>query len=70
MSRPTLIKFYLEHNEDEEITCFFCKRARCELSFVVYGDGETRIVGAHAECAEHHEEREHKKLEKKNGNHP
>jgi len=58
MTKPTLIKFFLEHNEDEEITCFFCKRAKCEQSFVVFGDGETRIVGAHSECAERHSERQ------------
>ena len=68
MNKPTLIKFYTEHNDDEEITCFFCKRAKCEMSFTVYGDGEMRIVGAHIECVERHEAREHKKLEqKKNG---
>jgi len=68
MSRPTIIKFYPELNDDEEITCFFCKRAKCEFSFIVFGEGVTSIVGAHGECIERHESREQKLREqKKNG---
>jgi len=68
MNKPTLIKFYTEHNDDEEITCFFCKRAKCEMSFIVYGEGVTSMVGAHIECIERHDAREQKRLEqKKNG---
>ena len=63
MPRPTIVKFYLEHNEDEEITCFVCRRARCELSFIVFGPDDITEKGAHIECVEHHDQRQHKKLE-------
>lgn len=61
MSRPTFIKFFTEPSDDAELTCFFCKRTKCDLSFTVYGDGETRIVGVHAECIENHDSREQKR---------
>lgn len=55
--KPTLLKFYLENNEDAEITCFFCKGARCEQSFTVRGGNELRIIGVHSECVERHLEK-------------
>ncbi len=67
MPRPTIIKFYLEHSDDEEVTCFFCKGKKCELSFTIFGDGDRRMVGAHAECVERHDARQHKSLEQANG---
>lgn len=53
MSRPTFLRFHLENNEDEEITCFFCSVSKCEQFFEVLGN-ERRWVGCHTSCAEKH----------------
>jgi hypothetical protein len=58
--KPTLLKFYLEHNEDEELTCFFCKTNSCEQSFTVGGSGEIRILGVHSKCVDKHLEKQTK----------
>lgn len=58
MSRPTLIKFYLEPNEDEEITCLFCGLFKCEQCFVASGGGQSRIIGVHNSCADKHTEKQ------------
>lgn len=57
MSRPTIVKFYLEPNENDELVCFFCKAKRCEQSFAVDGNGEVRTIGVHNECADRHAEK-------------
>ena len=54
MTRPTLIKFYLEPNDDEEITCLFCGHRKCEQSFMAGGGGRKNIYGVHNDCAENH----------------
>ena len=54
--KPTFIRFHLEHNDDEEVTCFFCKLPRCEQFFEVKGN-ERRWVGVHSSCAEKHMEK-------------
>lgn len=64
MPRPTLIKFYLESNEDNEITCFFCRGRRCEQSFTVHLGGEIRIIGVHNECADGYADRQAQRLMK------
>lgn len=60
MTKPTLLKFYLDNNEDEEITCFFCKMNGCEQSFTVRGGNEIRIVGVHSKCVDKHLEKQTK----------
>jgi hypothetical protein len=54
MSKPTYLRFYLEHNEDEEITCLFCTLPRCDQSFTVSGGGKVSIIGVHNSCADKH----------------
>ena len=66
-TKPTLLKFFLEHNEDEEITCFFCKREKCEQSFTVRAGGEVRIIGVHNGCVDSHAESTMKRKGDQNG---
>lgn len=56
--KPTLLKFYLDNNGDEELTCFFCKANSCEQSFTVGGSGEIRILGVHSKCVDKHLEKQ------------
>lgn len=58
MNKPTLIKFFLEHNEDEELTCFFCTLPKCEQRFEARGSGTARIIGVHNDCADKHIDRQ------------
>ena len=53
-SKPTLIRFHLEHSDDEEITCFFCTLPRCDQSFTCAGWGGKKTVGVHNACADKH----------------
>lgn len=57
MTKPTLLKFYLDANEAEELTCFFCKANSCEQSFTVGRAGEIRILGVHSKCVDKHLEK-------------
>lgn len=54
MSKPTYLRFYLEHNEDEELACFFCTLPRCEQRFSVSGGGQSKLVGVHNSCGDKH----------------
>jgi hypothetical protein len=63
MSKPTIIKFYPEHNEDEELTCLFCTLPKCEQRIEVRGGGQVRILGIHNDCADKHEDRQRPKME-------
>jgi hypothetical protein len=54
MSKPTYLRFYLEHNDDEELTCFFCSLPKCEQMFEARGGGQVKFVGVHNSCAEKH----------------
>jgi len=53
-NKPTFIRFHLEHNDDEEISCFFCTLPKCEQYFEVRGGNQRRWVGTHDSCAEKH----------------
>jgi len=53
-SKPTFIRFHLEHNDDEEITCFCCSLPRCEQFFEVSGGNVRRWVGVHSTCVDKH----------------
>lgn len=55
MTRPTLIKFFPQHNDDDELSCFFCTLPKCEQCFEVRGAGQSRLVGVHNDCCEKHE---------------
>ena len=59
-ARPTIAKFYLDPNEDQEITCLFCSLPKCEQSFTVRGSGKASIIGVHNDCVEKHGERQTK----------
>jgi hypothetical protein len=65
--RPTLLKFYLESNEDETLTCFFCRGKSCEQSFTAFGDGDRRTIGVHNECVDRHAARSSKIPNEKTG---
>jgi hypothetical protein len=53
-TRPTYLRFYLELNDDEELTCFFCTLPKCEQCFEVRGGGQRKLVGVHNDCADKH----------------
>ena len=57
MARPTLLKFWLDDNDDETLTCFFCGTSDCEATFTVRGQGKAQIIGVHHKCVEKHQER-------------
>jgi hypothetical protein len=63
-TKPTLIKFYLEHNDDEEITCIFCSLPKCEQGFFAQGGGKMSFYGTHNSCAEKHHDRQLKETVK------
>lgn len=54
MSKPTYLRFHLEHNEDAEITCLFCMLNACEQCFTVAGAGRASVIGVHNSCADKH----------------
>lgn len=54
MSRPTYLRFYLEHNDDDEITCVFCGLPRCEQGYLASGGGRKSFYGVHNSCGEKH----------------
>ena len=56
-ARPTIVRFFLEPTEDEELACHFCKGKRCDQQYSLSGNGETRIIGVHNKCVDEHDER-------------
>ena len=64
MSPPKLqqLKFWLEHNDDEELSCFFCTAPKCDQKFTASGAGTSRNIGVHKDCANKHEDKMHPKL--------
>lgn len=58
--KPTLLKFYLQHNDDEELTCFFCGLHKCDQFFEARGDGKIQWIGVHSGCVDRHTERQTK----------
>jgi hypothetical protein len=66
MSKPTFIRFNLEHNDEEEMTCFFCTLPKCDQCFVCAGGGGKKMVGVHDSCVEKHMEKQ-SQLAKKEG---
>jgi hypothetical protein len=61
MSKPQQLKFWLEHNDDEDITCLFCGLPRCEQSFEAAGGGKRSFYGVHTSCAEKHMDKQQPK---------
>lgn len=61
--RPTLLKFYLEPNDDETLTCLFCTLPKCELLIEARGGGKISWIGVHTECVNRHSERNTKTKE-------
>ena len=57
MSKPTFLRFHLEHNDEEEMTCFFCDGPKCEQSFKHRAAGGMKMVGVHTSCAEKHQDK-------------
>lgn len=53
-SKPTYLRFHLDNNDEDEMTCFFCTLPKCEQSFEVIGGGGRKWVGVHTSCAEKH----------------
>jgi hypothetical protein len=53
-SKPTFIRFPLEPNDDEEITCVFCTMPRCDQAYRAAGGGKVSFYGVHNSCAEKH----------------
>jgi|GEM_PF-4754400 len=50
---PLTITVPVSANEDTEITCLFCRRAKpCEYAIKLHRPGETALVGLHATCLE------------------
>lgn len=63
-TRPTLLKFYLEPNDDDQLTCLFCTLPKCEQSFTVAGGGKVQIIGVHNDCGDKHMEKQLPKIGK------
>ena len=54
-TKPTYLRFHLENNDEDEMTCFFCTLPKCEQYFVCAGGGGKKMVGVHTACAEKHQ---------------
>jgi len=59
VSKPTYLRFHLEPNDDEEITCLFCNGPRCEQATRVSGGNRVTFYGVHNACAEKHMDKIH-----------
>ena len=57
MARPVFIRFDLEPNDDDEITCLFCGLRKCEQMIEARGGGRVSFIGIHNDCADKHMER-------------
>lgn len=57
MPRPTYLRFYLELNDDQELSCLFCMLPGCEQRFPVAGGGRTSNIGVHDRCADNHNDK-------------
>jgi len=55
--KPQRLQFWLENNDEDEMTCFFCDGPKCEQRFMHRAAGGMKMVGVHTSCAEKHEER-------------
>lgn len=56
-TRPTLLKLFLENNEDDELTCILCNQGACDQLFVTRGHGIASIKGVHSKCAQKNNDR-------------
>ena len=56
--------FDVSPSEDTELTCLVCQRnlLTCDLSVVIYRNGETAIAGLHQDCVHVHMKRRDKML--------
>jgi hypothetical protein len=52
--KPTFIRFHLEHNDEEEMSCFFCDGPKCEQHFTHRAAGGMKMVAVHTACATQH----------------
>lgn len=52
------IRFDLEPNDDDEITCLFCGLRKCDKLFETKGGGRRTLHGVHDRCADDHDERQ------------
>lgn len=50
--KPTLLRFFLDDNEDDELVCIVCNQDGCEQSFTTRGHGVVSIKGVHSRCAQ------------------
>jgi hypothetical protein len=55
--KPTFIHFNLGHNDEDEMSCFFCDGPKCEQTFTHRAAGGMKMVGVHNSCAEKHMDR-------------
>jgi hypothetical protein len=57
--RIVTLVFDVTESTDAELTCILCHRnlIPCDLSAVLYRNGETAVAGLHQECAHVHSRR-------------
>jgi len=46
------LTLYANKNEDAQLTCFGCRREKCDLSFIVPFPGCKTVHGIHSKCLE------------------
>lgn len=62
MSTLEQLSFVMKDNDDDQLDCFFChvggsRGRRCELFFIMFGQGRVECIGVHRNCVDWHSKR-------------